>query len=162
MNQPQKPESWVVYLMTLHKQPGGMNAVCEQSEWEEMERARPGYHTLIQAGIENEGEAERLARGTAGDPKTLCAGEAGRGGGPRWVGSRPRLPLCLFEAASRMVGVLGLANRTLDLMRLAISPLPFPVPRRHKCSAGQCRPAVPRATRRFFSGGPSGQEAVRR
>jgi hypothetical protein len=46
-----------------------MNAVCEQSEWDEMERARPGYHTLIRAGITNEGEAERLARGTSGDPK---------------------------------------------------------------------------------------------
>ena len=34
----------------------------------EMERAQPGHHKLIQAGILNEGEAERLARGTAGDP----------------------------------------------------------------------------------------------
>jgi hypothetical protein len=33
-----------------------------------MERAQPGHHKLIQAGIANEGEAERLARGTAGDP----------------------------------------------------------------------------------------------
>jgi hypothetical protein len=31
-----------------------------------MERAKPGHHKLIQAGITNEGEAERLARGTAG------------------------------------------------------------------------------------------------
>jgi hypothetical protein len=45
-----------------------MNAVCEQSEWNEMERAKPGHHKLIQAGITNEGVAERLARGTAGDP----------------------------------------------------------------------------------------------
>ncbi len=70
MSQPQRIVSWVVYLMTLHKQPGGMNAICEQSEWDEMERARPGYHTLIRAGILNEGEAERLARGTSGDPKS--------------------------------------------------------------------------------------------
>jgi hypothetical protein len=34
-----------------------------------MERARPGYHTLVRSGITNEGEAERLARGTAGDSK---------------------------------------------------------------------------------------------
>ena len=27
-----------------------------------MERAQPGHHTLVQAGITNEGEAERLAR----------------------------------------------------------------------------------------------------
>ena len=61
-------ESWVVYRMTVHGKESGMNAVCEQSEWDEMERAKPGYHKLIQAGITNEGEAERLARGTAGDP----------------------------------------------------------------------------------------------
>ena len=60
--------SWVVYKMTIHKQPEGMNAVCEQSEWDAMELARPGYHTLIQAGIPSETEAEKLARGTSGDP----------------------------------------------------------------------------------------------
>ncbi len=54
--------SWVVYLMTLHGKTNGMNAVCEQDEWEAMELARPGYHTLVQAGIINEGEAEKLAR----------------------------------------------------------------------------------------------------
>lgn len=32
-----------------------------------MDRARPGYYMLIQAGIANEGEAERLARGTSGE-----------------------------------------------------------------------------------------------
>ena len=69
MSQTEKSVAWVVYLMTLRNHQGGMNAVCEQSEWDEMERARPGYHTLIRAGITNEGEAERLARGTSGDPK---------------------------------------------------------------------------------------------
>jgi hypothetical protein len=53
---------WVVYLMTLHGKKDGMNAVCEQGEWEAMERARPGYHRLVQAGIASEAEAERLAR----------------------------------------------------------------------------------------------------
>ena len=53
---------WVVYLMTLHGKKSGMNAVCEQGEWEAMERGRPGYHTLIQAGIASEAEAEKLAR----------------------------------------------------------------------------------------------------
>jgi hypothetical protein len=62
MPKPEKAVSWVVYLMTLHKNPEGMRAMCEQSEWDEMERARPGYHKLIRAGIANEGEAERLAR----------------------------------------------------------------------------------------------------
>ena len=61
--------SWVVYRMTLHGKPTGMNAVCAQGEWEEMERAQPGYHTLVRAHIASESEAERLARGTSGDAK---------------------------------------------------------------------------------------------
>ena len=64
-----KTVSWVVYKMTVRGNPDGMKAVCEQSEWEAMELAQPGYHTLIQAGIANEAEAERLARGTSGDAK---------------------------------------------------------------------------------------------
>jgi hypothetical protein len=68
MNQTEKAGPWVVYLMTLHKKPEGMRAVCPQSEWDEMERTRPGFHTLIQAGITSESEAEKLARGTSGDP----------------------------------------------------------------------------------------------
>lgn len=59
--------AWVVYQMPVKGQPAGMNAVCRQKEWEAMESARPGYYTLIRAGITNEGEAERLARGTSGD-----------------------------------------------------------------------------------------------
>jgi hypothetical protein len=57
-----KAESWVVYLVTIHNKPRGMRAVCEQSEWDAMELARPGYHTLVRAGIPSESEAERLAR----------------------------------------------------------------------------------------------------
>ena len=34
-----------------------------------MDAARPGFFTLVRAGIANEGEAERLARGTAGEAK---------------------------------------------------------------------------------------------
>jgi hypothetical protein len=64
--QPQT-ESWVVYLMTIHKQATGMRAVCVQSEWEAMELGRPGYHKLVQAGIPSESEAELLARGSSGD-----------------------------------------------------------------------------------------------
>ncbi len=65
--------SWVVYLRTLHGKPTGMNAVCEQDEWDEMERAQPGHHTLVRGGIANEGEAERLARGTSGDAKSRAS-----------------------------------------------------------------------------------------
>jgi hypothetical protein len=62
MSKTEKVVSWVVYRMTIHGKPKGVNAVCEQDEWEAMERAAPGYHPLILAGIPNEGEAERLAR----------------------------------------------------------------------------------------------------
>ena len=62
-----KTGPWVVYLMTVRNSPDGMRAVCEQSEWEKLERDRPGYHKLIQGGIATENEAERLARGTLGD-----------------------------------------------------------------------------------------------
>ena len=76
---PQRPVvSWVVYVMTLHGKPGGVNAVCEQREWEEMELARPGYHRLVRAGIPSEGEAERLARGGPGGDATAAAGPSVR------------------------------------------------------------------------------------
>lgn len=67
MREAENAGPWVVYRMTIHCKPS-VNAVCEQAEWEEIERARPGYHTLVRAGITNEPEAERLARGSAGDP----------------------------------------------------------------------------------------------
>jgi hypothetical protein len=56
---------WAVYLMTLHNKPS-MRAVCEQSEWDKMERIRPGYHHLIRGNIASEVEAELLARSTSG------------------------------------------------------------------------------------------------
>jgi hypothetical protein len=63
-----KVVSWVVYKMTLHGKAVGVNAVCEQAEWDAMELSRPGYHLLIQSGITNEAEAERLARSAQSDP----------------------------------------------------------------------------------------------
>jgi hypothetical protein len=62
--------SWVVYRVTVKGKPSGTCAVCERVEWEEMERVQPGHHTLILAGITNEGEAERLARDGSADPGT--------------------------------------------------------------------------------------------
>ncbi len=61
--------SWVVYQSNLDGKAAGVNAVCEQAEWDAMERANPGRHTLVRSGIANEAEAERLARGTAGEAK---------------------------------------------------------------------------------------------
>lgn len=67
MRQSVSCNAWVVYRMTLAKQAIGGNVVCEQSEWEAIELARPGYHVLLFSGIKTEQEAEKLARGTAGD-----------------------------------------------------------------------------------------------
>jgi hypothetical protein len=53
--------------MTLHGNAIGGNVVCEQREWELLEVTRPGYHTLLHTGLKTEQEAEKLARGTAGD-----------------------------------------------------------------------------------------------
>jgi hypothetical protein len=63
-----KSVSWVVYRTPFNGNTTGLNAVCEQAEWEAMEAIRPGFRTLVKAGIRTEGEAERLARGTSGDP----------------------------------------------------------------------------------------------
>ena len=60
-------KSWVVYKMTIPGQPVRKSAVCEQREWDEMERTRPGYHQLVWAGIPNESEAEKLARADSGN-----------------------------------------------------------------------------------------------
>jgi hypothetical protein len=59
--------AWVVYRMTLHGNAVGGNVVCEQREWELIEAQRPGYHTLLHTGLKTEQEAEKLARGTAGE-----------------------------------------------------------------------------------------------
>lgn len=68
MRRTEEPVSWVVYRAAVRGRPDGMTAVCEQGEWEAMERAQPGQFTLICGGITNEGEAERLARvGTASE-----------------------------------------------------------------------------------------------
>ena len=61
--------AWVVYRMTMPKNAIGGNVVCEQREWEQMEAQRPGYHTLLHTGLKTEQEAEKLARGTAGESK---------------------------------------------------------------------------------------------
>ena len=66
MRKPELAGPWVVYRMTVPGKPA-VNAVCEQAEWDALELADPGQHTLIRAGIASEPEAERLARGTAGD-----------------------------------------------------------------------------------------------
>jgi len=58
--------SWVVYRMTIRGKAQGAIAICGQSEWEALELAQPGYHTLVQEGITSEVEAEKLARSQPG------------------------------------------------------------------------------------------------
>ena len=61
-------ETWVVYLMNGRKT-NGMKAVCEQAEWDAMEKAKPGMLHLVRDGIATEAEAELLARGESGNKK---------------------------------------------------------------------------------------------
>ncbi len=68
MRKLERDESWVIYQTVSKGVVTGPNSVCEQNEWEEMERLRPGAQSLVQQGIASEGVAERLARGTSGDP----------------------------------------------------------------------------------------------
>ena len=70
--------AWVVYRMTIPNQSVCGNVVCEQSEWEAMELARPGYHVLLHSGIKTEQEAEKLARGTAGNTFRVRTGRKAR------------------------------------------------------------------------------------
>jgi hypothetical protein len=58
--------SWVIYQMTIRGRDERMNAVCEQTEWDEMDRVQPGFHTLVQAGFTSEADAEKIARGNSG------------------------------------------------------------------------------------------------
>jgi hypothetical protein len=69
MSNAEESVSWVVYQIGTREKTAGLNAVCEQSEWDAMELARPGYHTIIRGGIPHEAEAERMARGTSGDTR---------------------------------------------------------------------------------------------
>jgi hypothetical protein len=55
---------WVVYQSPIRGRAGLTTAVCEQAEWDAMELARPGYHTLVRNGIGSEAEAEMVARNT--------------------------------------------------------------------------------------------------
>jgi len=85
MRQTEVCTTWVVYRMTLSKNTVGGNVVCEQREWDAIERAQPGLHLLIRSGIGTEQEAEKLARGTAGDTPPRKSGRkvgAGEVGGP--------------------------------------------------------------------------------
>lgn len=54
--------TWVIYRAFVRGKLVMLNAVCEQTEWDEMESHNPGQHSLIQSGFVNEADAEKLAR----------------------------------------------------------------------------------------------------
>src|SRR5262245_2511298 len=54
--------TWVVFRRPMDGDPDGLVGVVPGAEWEALNEAHPGRLTLVRAGIENEGEAERLAR----------------------------------------------------------------------------------------------------
>ena len=64
-----QPVTWVVYQRTLltNKKQYISNAVCEQSEWDELQAGESSGLTLVQDGFLHEGDAERHARGSSGE-----------------------------------------------------------------------------------------------
>jgi hypothetical protein len=62
MRRSDTPGPWVVYRANFDRKAEGMVAVCEQGEWESLERNQPGRCVLLKSGILTEGEAEQFAR----------------------------------------------------------------------------------------------------
>ena len=58
--------AWAVYVQPMKGCEGGVRVICPQAEWEKLSAARPGFFTLVEGNLANEGAAERLARGQAG------------------------------------------------------------------------------------------------
>jgi hypothetical protein len=61
--------TWVVYESLLHVRGRRLVVVCSRAEWDELPKDVRANYTLVQTGITNEGEAERLARHLAGVPE---------------------------------------------------------------------------------------------
>ena len=57
-----KPRAWVVYRLGPGHPHAGNHVVCSQAEWDALDRAVPGMHTLVMGLIPSEGLAEQLAR----------------------------------------------------------------------------------------------------
>ena len=55
---------WVIYEAVAKP---GVRAVCTQAEWARKVAANPGRYALVRDNIATESEADRLARGKAGD-----------------------------------------------------------------------------------------------
>jgi hypothetical protein len=57
-----RAESWVIYESSAHAKGRRVALVCEQAEWDAIGPDLLRNYVLIQTGIMNEGDAERLAR----------------------------------------------------------------------------------------------------
>ena len=57
---PTETEVWVVYQSPVWGSAVKVKAVCRQAEWDAMERNRPGFYTLVQAGITS--DARKLTK----------------------------------------------------------------------------------------------------
>ncbi len=66
MSTPDRPQSWVVYTTAARGRVCGHAAVCDQAAWEALDRAQPGFFTLLRAGIATLTEAAWLARDADG------------------------------------------------------------------------------------------------
>lgn len=88
---------WVVFRTPVDGLSDGAMAVCHAAEWPALAAARPGQLTLVQAGVASEGLAERLARGTTGDPVPR-AKPAARPDQPAFAG--PAVPVGVSSATS--------------------------------------------------------------
>jgi hypothetical protein len=53
---------WAVYQMTIRGNPSVVRVVCEQREWEQLDKTHPATYQLVRESIASETEAERLAR----------------------------------------------------------------------------------------------------
>ena len=69
--------TWVVYQIIAPDGSLGPRAVCSQTEWLRIESGASGTVSLIRSEIASEADAERLARGTSGDPKPSRVGGQG-------------------------------------------------------------------------------------
>lgn len=119
MRKTEKCSLWVVYRMRIHGKLAGANAVCEQGEWDAMERAQPGHQQLVQTGITSECEAERLARSAPLVAPTHADADAGLAAAlvadKRKAARHGRIENTFASRAATLVGVA-----------VAADPLPAP------------------------------------
>jgi hypothetical protein len=58
--------SWVIYQLVVKGEVTGPDTICRQTEWDEMERLRPGAQWLVQGEIASESQAKSQVRNATG------------------------------------------------------------------------------------------------